>query len=206
MPSYIQGMQINFFGTDDDIVQVWRWLFEVTDMKIFESYSKPDEPIRMFESWATIESSLREKSAHLIAWPKSVGGEPQWEKITMERAKPWHLRGKVRTILHSPALIGVHRNNDQRGCLAVAYIKCWNEKGARQRSILPEKFVDEVDWKEFRSIVGKIRRKQLKASPAKLGTAPIMSDAFEKLRAGEIKLWNFGGGEVTFPSTDIALL
>lgn len=198
-------MQVNFFGTGDDVAQVWRWLFEVPGMKIFEDYSKPDEPNRMFETWAEIERELEENNPNLAAWPKSVGGEPRYEKITMDRARPWHLRGKVRTVLRSPALIGIQRNNDQRGCLAVAYLSCWNEKGARQRSIFPDDFLDDVDWREFRSIFGKIKRRQLTESPARLGTAPIMPDAFAKLQAEEIKLWNFGGGEVSVSHPDISL-
>ncbi len=44
---------------------------------------------------------------------------------------------KERTFLESAALIHVHRNNEQMGCLANGHVSCWNEKGARQRSILP---------------------------------------------------------------------
>ncbi len=198
-------MQINFFGTDSDVALVWHWLFEVPGMKIVEAYSRPDEPNRIFESWEDVESCLAESDSSLSAWPKSVGGEPQWEKIKLDRAKPWQLRGKVSTILHSPALIQVHRNNNQMGCLAVSYISSWNELGARERSILPEKFIDEVDWKELRSILTKLKRKQLTVSPARLGTAPIMPDAYTKLQAGKIKLWNFGGGEVTYTHPEIRM-
>lgn len=161
-------MQINFFGTDSDVRQVWQWLFEVPDMKMVEVCSRPDEPNRIFESWEAIESYLAEMDFCLSAWPKSVGGEPHLEKVKMDQAKPWQFRGKVRTILHSPAFINVHRNNDQLGCLAVSYISSWNEMGARQRSILPQKFLDEVDWKELRSILTKLKRELLKVSPARL--------------------------------------
>ncbi|CDZ67164.1 Hypothetical protein NGAL_HAMBI2605_54430 [Neorhizobium galegae bv. orientalis] len=36
-------MQSSFFGTDADILQVWRWLFDTPQMRIFESYSVPDQ-------------------------------------------------------------------------------------------------------------------------------------------------------------------
>lgn len=190
-------MQVNFFGTNKDIADLWRWLFDVPEMVIIEPYSRPDEANRVFATWEAIEAYLADGGTSLAAWPKSVGGEPRWEKITMERAKPWHLRGKTRTILRSPALIEVQTNNEQNGCLAVSYLTCWNEKGARQRSADPDEFLDSVDWKEFRSIFGRIKRRQQKEAPARLHSAPVMSDAFAKLQSGEIKLWDFGGGEVS---------
>ena len=199
-------MQVNFFGTDDDIAQLWRWLFEVPEMVVLEPYSQPDASNRVFDTWEAIEASLADKSTSLAAWPRSVGGEPRWEEARMDRAKPWHLRGKVRTILRSPALIGVEKNNDQAGCLAVSYLTCWNEHGARQRSMYPDEFLDSVDWKKFRSIFGKVRRHLLRGAAAQLSTAPVMSDAFAKLQLGEIKLWNFGGGEVTMSHPDLTMV
>jgi len=194
-----------FFATDADIAQVWQWLFEVPGMKIFEDYSSPDKPNRWFNTWDEISDALDSESRWLLAaWPETAGGRPRVDKISFDADTQRKLGAKGRTALRSPATINVRRNNDQNGCLASASIACWTEKGARQRSILSEEFIDEVDWAKLRSIVSKIQRQVIKSSPAKLRSYPVMPDAYERFRAGEINLWNWGEA-CSYPSPLVTL-
>lgn len=181
-----------FFGTDADIAQIWRWLFEIPETRIFEDYSRPDRPNRWFDTWDEISACLNSGGISLAAWPEAAGGRPLADEIVFNAETQRELGARGRTILHSPATIKVQRNNDQNGCLASAWIACWNEKGARQRSIFAEDVIDRVDWAKLRSIAGKIQRQVTKSAPARLQSYPVMPDAFEKFRTGRIRLWAWG--------------
>ena len=185
-------MTATFFATDVDLVQVWRWLFDVPDMRIFEEYSVPDKANRWFETWEEILAYLDGGGNSLAAWPGTVGGTPRLTQIRFTENTQRKLGARGRTVLVSPAIITVGRNNQQNGCLASASIGYWTEKGARQRSIYAEDFLDEVDWKQFRSIASRIERLIAKFAPAKMRSYPVMPDAFTRLRNGEILLWNWG--------------
>lgn len=185
-------MTATFFATDVDLVQVWHWLFDVPGMRIFEEYSVPDKANRWLETWEEISAYLDGGGYSLAAWPSTVGGMPRMSEITFTTNTQRKLGAKGRTVLQSPAIIKVGRNNPQNDCLASASIGYWTEKGARQRSIYAGDFLDEVDWKQFRSITRRIERLIAKSAPAKMRSYPVMSDAFSRFRNGEIMLWNWG--------------
>lgn len=185
-------MTATFFATDVDLVQVWRWLFTVPGMKIFEAYSIPDKPNRWFDTWEEILAYLDGGGHSLAAWPATVGGKPRMDRITFDTNTQRKIGAKGRAALLSPATIKVRRNNEQNGCLASASIGYWTEKGARQRSIYPVEFLDEIDWKQFRSIAGNIERLVAKSAPAKMRSYSVMPDAFTRYSNGEIMLWNWG--------------
>ena len=185
-------MSKTFFATDTDISHIWRWLFDHPDIRIVEAYSRPDSANRWFDEWAEIERALESPQGNLAAWPETVGGKPSKEDITFTPDVQRQLFARGRTILHSPAFITVNRNNNQMGCLASTTISYWTENGARQRSLYNDNCLTAVNWPLLRSIAGGIERRLVKSSPAKMRAYPIMTDAFERLKAGEIKLWNWG--------------
>ena len=188
-----------FFGTDLDHAQVYRWLLAFQGMQLFEDYSRPDQQSRWFETWEAAESTSDLVPWNLAAWSENIGGRPRIEHINFNQNTQRKLGARGRMALHSPATIKLGRNNDQNGCLATSSISCWTEKGARQRSIYPDEFLDEVDWPQLRSTVGKVQRQIAKSAPAKMRAYAIMPDAYEQLRAGRINLWNWGS-ECTFDS------
>ncbi len=185
-------MQFNFFATDQDLLQVWRWMFDFPGMRILESHSKPDQPNDWFDCWSEIEARLQKGNRHLTAWPADVGGSPRWEKVTFNQETQRKLGGKGRTVLRSAAFIDYIWLGEQCGCLGASSLTCWSEKGAAQRSDLPEDMIDEVDWKAFRSVFSKIQRLIRGSASHKLYAAPIMPDAWQRLSIGEIKLWGWG--------------
>lgn len=198
-------MQIDFFGTDDDIKHIWQWLFAVPDMKVFEDYSEPDELNHWFSNWEDFLTRFEDHKGFLAAWLASVGGVPRERYIVFEPNTQRKLNAVGRTILESPALIHIFGLGDTNGCLGNSSIKCWSEKGVRLRSSFTEEFCDEVDWPLLRSIVGNIQRQLKKTCRAKLRNVPIMPDAFNKFQNGQIKLWNWGQ-ECKHPSEFIAVL
>ncbi len=185
-------MTITFFATDLDLVQVWHWLFDFPGMRIFEEYSVPDKANRWLETWEEILAYIDGGGDNLAAWPSTVGGMPRVKQIRFTKNTQIELGAKGRTVLQSPATIKVRRSDPQNGCLASASTVYWTEKGARQRSIFSEDFLDEVDWKQFRSIGSRIERLIAKSAPARMRSYPVMSDAFTRFSNREIMLWNWG--------------
>jgi hypothetical protein len=185
-------MGLTFFATDTDLTQVWRWLLDFSGMSLFEDYSRPDMSNRWFGTWEEVVNATDIAAWNLAAWSQNIGGRPRIETIVFDRNTQRKSNARGRTALRSPAVINVGRNNDQNGCLANSSISCWTEKGARQRSIYPVEFLDEVNWAELRSVMGKVQRQITKSAPAKMRSYPIMPDAFAQLTQGNIRLWNWG--------------
>jgi hypothetical protein len=196
-------MQVTFFGTDVDLLTVAGWLLETPGTSLFEAASRPDQPNRVFSSRDEVAGLLEESARGFSAWSEAVGAPPRARYVEFEPNTRRRSKALGRTLLDSPAMIGIHRNSDQNGCLAAAYITCWSEIGARQRSIYSEDFLNEVNWKVFRSTVSRLQRTLKKSAPAKLRSYPIMEDAFEKLRRGQLELWNWGS-PCAYPSPLIA--
>ncbi len=185
-------MQFNFFATDNDLLTLWRWMFDVPGMRLLESYSEPDQDNRWFDDWDEIERRVGAGHRGVTAWPSNVGGNPRWQKITFNPETQRKLNAKGRTVLHSPAFIDYIWLGEQNGCLGASSLICWSEKGANQRSVIPDDLLAEVDWKQLRSVFGKIQRQIRKSANHKLYAAPIMPDAWAKLEDGSLKLWGWG--------------
>lgn len=197
-------MQITFFATNVDLLQIADWLLDEPGMTLIEAYSRPDQPNRRLKTVEDVARLTQEGALGFSAWLETTGAPPRARWIEFEPNTQRKLGARGRTELISPAIIGVRRNTDQNECLASSYITCWTEKGACQRSFHSETSLNEVDWKALRSFTASLHRKLKKAAPAKLHAYPIMEDAFGKLRAGDLRLWNFGA-PCTYPSPNIAL-
>ena len=185
-------MTKTFFATDADIAVVWRSIFDVPGMKIFEEYSVPDQPNRWFATWSDIAAALRASRCSLAAWFEPAGGMPRIEHITFDAATQRRLKAAGRTALFGPATIRINRIDDQNGWLAASSMTVWTEKGVRQRSLFPVEIIEQVDWKQLRSTVARIERFIVKIAPAKMRSFPVLPDAFALLKSGDIRLWNWG--------------
>jgi hypothetical protein len=198
------SMQITLFATNADLLQIAQWLLDVPGMTLLEAHSRPDQPNRQLRTVEEVAELIGEGAWGFSAWLETTGAPPSARWIAFEPNTQRKLGAKGRTELYSPAMIGVSRNNDQKGCLAWSSISCWNEKGARQRSFQSDEALNAVDWKALRTFMASLQRKLKKAAPAKLHACLIMEDAFSKLRAGDLKLWNFGA-PCAYPAPDIVL-
>jgi len=185
-------MQLTFFGTDEDVAQIWHWLLETPGIVICEDYSRPDMPNRWFQNGSELPRLSDETKPSLAAWSPEFGVAPWAETVQFNERTQKRSGTSGRTILNCPSFIKVGRNNEQMGCLANGSVACWNEKGARQRSVFSEEILDSVNWEVLSRTCSRIIRRIRTASPAKLRSYPIMPDAWGRFRAGEIKLWNWG--------------
>jgi len=198
-------MQTTFFATDKDLLEIVQWFFDVPGAMLFEPASRPGLPNRQFTSVEDVAELFQEPGRYLAAWIESTGARPVPRDINFEPSTQSRFGGSGRNNLESPSIFRIFRNNNQNGCLASSYFTCWNEKGARQRSIYSAELLDQVDWKAVRLLEGHLRRKLSKTSPAKLGSHPIMANAFDELRQGRISLWGWGSA-CSFTSPLITVL
>ena len=186
-------MQANFFATTEDWVTLWGWIMDIAGMVVIEHYSKPDLPNRHFNTILEVETAIRRNEFSMAAWPSTVGGKPRVERISFEPNTARKLGAAGRWAMWSPALITFMRHNElSAGCLSPSSFSCWSEAGARQRSIYPDEFLDEVDWRVLSSITRGLQRKVRSASPMALAEAPILPDAARQLELGKLSLWGWG--------------
>lgn len=166
-------------------------------MRVCEKYSRPDQPVRWFDNWDDL-SAVMSANLSLAAWSDEIGSVPRTEHITFTEKTQHKLGAKGRTMLHCPSFITVIPLSIQMGSLAPSAILCWNEAGARQRSSASSDKLDAVDWEKLSSTSRALVRRLKKSAPAKLNSYSIMTDAWAKLRAGEVTLW--WGQSVGYPS------
>ena len=185
-------MSFTFFATNADLLQLALSLLDDPDLLLFEAYSQPGKPNRWFGDAGEIAPFFEEGPYSFSIWAKSTGARPRAHSVIFTEDVQRQLGATGRTVLHSPSAIGVHRNGDQLGCLASSQMNCWTERGARQRSILPDDLLDSVDWKAMRKVTGRIQRTIKKMSVAKLNAYPIMPNAFSRMESGEQDLWGWG--------------
>jgi hypothetical protein len=198
-------MQAFFFATDLDLLKLVQWFLEVPGMNVFEPASRPDLPNRHFSTVGEVAQSFHDPSRYVAAWLETTGARPSPRYIQFEPHTQRRFGARGRTVLEGPSTISITRDNYQNGCLGPSRIACWNEKGARQRSMYPAEVLDQVDWNALGSISGRMKRKVAKASPAKLRAYPIMEDAFSELREGRLSLWNWGTA-CSYPSPEISAI
>lgn len=181
------------------MTRVWETFFRTPGMYILEEYSVPDAPNRWLTSWDEIAAQIGDPTCSLAAWFEPAGGKPREKKITFTPETQRKLQAHGRSVLETPALITIRTLDPLNGCLGATAISYWTEKGARQRSMFSEDLIDQVDWRQLHTVVARLERRIKSEAPAKLRASPVMSDAFDGFRKGEIKLW-YGGQTVTSPS------
>lgn len=182
------------------------WLLEVPGMRIVEESSEPDQPIRWFETLDQLAIYLQQNPHPILsAWSPSIGGVPMERKVTFVEKVQKELGARGRTVSYSPAFINIRGGWKVQCSLAASRISRWSEKGARYRADCSDAYLSEIDWAKLRSTVRAVERRISKAAPARLGSQPIMPDAFSKYRSGEIALWNWGD-VVRHPSPAVTLI
>jgi hypothetical protein len=100
-------MQVTFFATDNDLLQVAAWFLDVPEMTLFEPCSRPDLPNRRFSSVEEVAPVLKERGWTLAAWRESTGVPPSSQHIDFDSDTQRKLGARGRTVLRSPSIIGI---------------------------------------------------------------------------------------------------
>jgi hypothetical protein len=143
---------LSFFAAREDQIALLSFLFQDTDVEVFESYSPPDQKLRRFRSVAELDAAFElgvdrhgNQSTSLLLRSPAVMPRLRIERIALD---PRRCKGAVfRETLDGGALIqlelgGVHKN---------ALSKCYYNHNSRERA---QKWgVDNgIDWLALTSL------------------------------------------------------
>jgi len=169
---------------------VLEFIFDQTDCRVFESYSRPGHELREFPSLDYLRESDFLESNHgrysLCLVSRSINCDPIVEEFTLTKT------GQKRQRINGPGMFQINegqRLDTQENALNWSKFAHWNEAGAKQRSNFSDDQLEGVDWKGMRRISGQIQRHiKNKLAVAKIGTRPILPGAFTGLD-DSLTLW-----------------
>lgn len=183
--------QLDFYGTQEDIIELIDFMFLKSPMRLFEAYSKKDSEIREFFSGQDILESTHIKDNHgcifVRGWWESVATKPSVKRIDLNPDV-----GKFRYTLEGVGTFQILQGdikNTSKNSMKLSSFSHWNEAGAKERANCSDEEILDVNWKEFRRLSGIVHRHvRNKMNAAKLKNTPILSGAFSFLKQGG-KLW-----------------
>lgn len=193
--------QLDFYALRSDIELVLEFVFDQTDCRVFESYSRPGYELREFLSLDSLRESDFLEANHgryfLRLLSRSINCEPTVREFTLTKT------GQTRQAVNAPGMFQItegHRLDTQDDALSWSTFGHWNEAGAKQRSNYPDDLLEAVDWKRMRRISGQIQRHiKNKLAVAKIRTRPVLPGAYKGLDES-LTLW--AGPGVVSKSSD----
>ena len=199
--------QLDFYATEYDFRSILEFVFEETDIRVFDAYSRIDKEIREFRDLNQLLESDHLVKNHgrffLRGWSSSVVKEQRVKRIRLEPST-----GKFRYSVEGPAVIQFLQGSireDLDNALYWSTISHWNEAGAYQRAACSDSELDSVDWKMLRRISGRIQRHvRSKLAVAKVDSRPVLENAHDFLRSGR-KLW-FGPEAIGIDSARLKVI
>ena len=182
--------QLGFYALRSDIELVLEFVFDQTDCRVFESYSRPGHELREFTSLDSLRESDFLESNHGRYFLRLVSRATNCDPIVREFALT--KTGQKRQEINGPGMFQInegHRLDTQENALNWSTFGHWNEAGAKQRSNYSDDQLEACDWKGMRRVSGQIQRHiKNKLAVAKIGTRPVLPGAFTNLD-NSLTLW-----------------
>lgn len=144
---------IDFYALGSDIRKLVHFIFEESDLRIFESYSKYDTELREFRSFDELSAAFSLGSdarghGHAVLlqlWSPSVMPRVEFERIALKMAN-YSFRYRISGV----GLIQLYFGGEHGGIITDSHYGHWSEAGARQRAAGD---VDAVDWSALTGFV-----------------------------------------------------
>ncbi|GAB3635722.1 hypothetical protein GCM10027422_13120 [Hymenobacter arcticus] len=175
-------MNYNFLANAVDKMQVFEFIFENTDLQVFDLGSEPSQEIYRYKSTAEIASKFDLENGGQFAvtlqlWSPRFGGEVVFRKINLN---PDYCNGHTfRYATVGWGLIHLYLGGHQKNCFHHSNIGHFNERGALVRAD-DDKELSEVkrwNWKEIVSISGRLRRQIHKVAVGNFNGMDVMPGA-----------------------------
>lgn len=152
---------VDFYALKEDMQELVHFLFEETDVRIFESYSQFDSELREFNSFDELASafSLGEDrngqggAVLLELWSPKVMPQVDFQRIAL--TLPGHT---FRYQVSGVGLIQLYLGGRHQDTITDSHYGHWNEAGARQRGAGDP---DTVDWHALLQLSGRIQRHRI---------------------------------------------
>src|SRR5262245_45773685 len=129
----VSGNIYNFYGDAEDVLRVWRFIYDLSGVRFVEPYSRKNEENRWFGSFPEEQCGGADGYFNVAAWPTEVGGAPRqrFQRLSAESAIKLGALGI--SVLESPAFIQITTTSSPREeCIGPRAIHYWTEKAARQ--------------------------------------------------------------------------
>ncbi len=176
---------VDFYALKEDMQELVHFLFEETDVRIFESYSQFDSELREFNSFDELASafSLGEDrngqggAVLLELWSPKVMPQVDFQRIAL--TLPGHT---FRYQISGVGLIQLYLGGRHQDTITDSHYGHWNEAGARQRGTGDP---DTVDWHALLQLSGRIQRHlRNRLAAGKVRGRPILRAAFAAVQGG----------------------
>ena len=171
---------LDFYALTDDLRSVVRFLFEETDVVIYELSSEFDSEVRQFRSPSELEEVFQlgtYRAGHFQLWSPSVMTAPVIRRIDLQGVP----RHSYRYAVEGAGLMQLYLDGTRDNVIFHSHYGHWNEAGARQRSIHD---ADDCDWSALGKLSGHIQRHIRGQALAKLHARPILPQASSAVRQG----------------------
>lgn len=176
---------ITFFATPPDLLDVVETLVFAAGGRVYESYSRFDEPAREFASRAALgEVADREALAglQLGLWLPEVGPAPRVHRITL---RPGAVAGHThRFAVEGCSLLTLHCGGLRADVVEASSLGWWTEASARAKAA-PELRADAVDWTRL-SALGRRAQRLIRRDLARAMASgrPVLAGALREVQGG----------------------
>jgi hypothetical protein len=179
---------VDFYAAKEDLRSLLHFIFEETDLRVFESYSEPDSELREFSSYHELAAAFKlgiDEHGHgshvlLQLWSPSVTTDVEVIRFALKptKARPHTFRHNISGI----GLIQFYLGGLFQNMITDSHYGHWSEAGARQRA---GGNPDAVDWDALSKLSGRIQQHiRKRTAVAKVKGRSILPAAFEALKSG----------------------
>lgn len=183
---------ITFFAVRDDLIALLEFLVTRTEARLFEAYSRFDEPLRTFDSALAVDAAYplgvdehgNGASPFLQLWWPAVCPAPRMERIEL-RPSP----GEEHTFRHVARGWGLAQLQCG-GChgeiITKSHFGHFTEAGARRQGYLEAGPEAPVNWVALQAISRRVQRhiRATLAAGRVRGRGPVLPAAAALVRAG----------------------
>ena len=173
---------LDFYAVKSDLQKLLAFLYDETDIVIFELSSEFDREIRRFKSLKELENvydvgQMSKGQLHFQLWSASVTREPEPRKINL-KMKDYLFRYSV----EGAGLIQLYLGGVKDNAVGETHYGHWNQAGAEARCVLP---TADCDWETLKKLSGKIQRFIRGMAVAKINSRVILPEAFSEVQNGK---------------------
>ncbi len=173
---------LDFYGLKSDLETVLSFIYDETDIVIFESYSEYDRELRRFNSLPELQAAF-----DLGKCPKGQMLLQLWSPSVIKEPEPRRIQLKVeghafRYCVEAVGLIQLYLGGYRDTAIIDSHYGHWSKAGAEQRSALP---TDGCDWEALKKLSGRIQRFIRGSAVAKFEGRMILPEAFLEIQNGK---------------------
>jgi hypothetical protein len=173
---------LDFYGLKSDLHKLLAFIYDETDIIIFELSSEFDSEIRRFSSLRALESvyDVGQVSKGQICfqlWSASVTKEPAPRKINLKMKEH-----SFRYSIEGAGLIQLYLGGLKENIISETHYGHWNQAGAEERCVLPTK---DCDWEALKKLSGRLQRFIRGLAVAKINSRVILPEAFSEIGNGK---------------------